>query len=149
MHVGFTGTRKGMTLEQKSSLFAVLNELAGMCDGQLVVHHGDCVGADSDFHNLVSFRIVVHPPRNYKARAWCEGDEMRNEKDYIARNHDIVDESACLIATPDGNERLRSGTWATVRYAKATNKYIWIIYPDGTFDHFYGSKMLKTTRIGR
>jgi hypothetical protein len=37
----------------------------------------------------------------------------------LERNRDIVDATVALLAGPDGNrERQRSGTWATVRYAR-------------------------------
>jgi hypothetical protein len=43
---GFTGTRQGMTAEQKS----VLRNLLGGGAGEF--HHGDCIGADSEGHDI-------------------------------------------------------------------------------------------------
>jgi hypothetical protein len=57
---------------------------------------------------------------------------MWPEREYIARNHDIVDASAVLVATPrDWYEEQRSGTWATIRYARAQRKAVIIVWPDG------------------
>lgn len=75
-----------------------------------------------------------YPPVNSYKRAYCEGyAEIRGVKEYLDRNHDIVDEVDMLIATPkEYDEQLRSGTWATVRYAEKKDKTIIFIYPDGT-----------------
>ena len=43
----------------------------------------------------------------------------------------LVDACEVLLATPKGPEKLRSGTWATVRYARKVGKRIVIIEPDG------------------
>jgi hypothetical protein len=57
---------------------------------------------------------------------------MHECKEYLDRNHDIVDSSDLLIAVSESTvEVLRSGTWATIRYAKKLRKPIKIIYPDG------------------
>jgi hypothetical protein len=100
------------------------------------VHHGDCIGADAQLHTLAKaagLKIIIHPPIDPKKRAFCqEYDEIREEKPYLDRNKDIVNESEFLIATPRTmHEVLRSGTWATVRYARSTNIDIAIIEPDG------------------
>jgi hypothetical protein len=61
----------------------------------------------------------VHPPTDDRKRAFCTGNGADWEpKPYLERNHDIVDETTILIACPNGEERMRSGTWATVRYAR-------------------------------
>jgi len=50
----------------------------------------------------------------------------------LVRNRDIVDATDMLIAAPaTRKEVLRSGTWATIRYAKKMKKWIYIIYPSG------------------
>lgn len=84
------------------------------------LHHGDCIGADNFAHSaarLLGMRVVIHPPKKPDARAWNKGDEMREEKDYLERNKDIVNETDLLIGLPDGPEQLRSGTWSTLRHA--------------------------------
>ena len=50
----------------------------------------------------------------------------------LDRNRDIVDACDVLIATPkDFVEELRSGTWATVRYARKQRKPLVIVWPNG------------------
>ena len=128
MIAGFTGTQIGMTDKQKETF----KKLIEKCDE---LHHGDCVGADSDAHNIakeLGKRVHIHPPINSSKRAFNDGDILNNPKEYLDRNHDIVDSSDFLIATPKGmNEELRSGTWATIRYARKRNKKVVIIYPNG------------------
>ena len=96
-------------------------------------HHGDCIGADATAHDYAAnlkFHIVIHPPLDAKARAFKPGKVLEC-KPYLVRNHDIVDVADTLIACPDGPERLRSGTWATVRYALRQRKQVYLIWPDG------------------
>src|ERR1700730_19108648 len=66
---GFTGTRQGMTAEQKSALRNFLDGGVGE------FHHGDCIGADSEAHDIADecgYGIILHPPTNYSERAWRE-----------------------------------------------------------------------------
>jgi len=78
----------------------------------------------------LGFKIVIHPPKNPKQRAFCKGHETREEKEYLVRDHDIVDECDLLIVVPKTRkEELRSGTWATVRYARKQGKQYSTIFP--------------------
>jgi len=128
MIIGFTGTRMGMTFHQRKLVGNFLDELEPD-----EAHHGDCVGADAQFHELCLHRdipLVIHPPTNPSQRAFCVNAQVLVSKDYIARNHDIVDASDILIATPQqAEEVLRSGTWATIRYAR-TKTQVLIVYPN-------------------
>lgn len=131
MKAGFTGTQDGMTKKQRFALEDLLDELE-----VTELHHGDCVGADEEVNTIalaVGIRIVLHPPTDPKKRAFCVGAaEVREEKDYLDRNHDIVDGGEVLLASPKSDvEKLRSGTWATVRYARKRAKDIFIISPSG------------------
>jgi hypothetical protein len=98
-------------------------------------HHGDCVGADEQAHEIVceeSVRthIVIHPPTDSKARAYCVGNESLLARPYLKRNEDIVLQSRMLIAAPQTcNEVLRSGTWSTVRKARKKGRLIYVLYP--------------------
>lgn len=130
--IGFTGTRKGMTPQQRETLRMVFQ----FYSDEDLFHHGDCVGADSEAHELarlVDMQIHLHPPDNPKARAFCRGAVVEvAPKPYLERNHDIVDSSSILIAAPaTDEEELRSGTWATVRYARKTGKTVVTIWPSG------------------
>lgn len=135
MNIGFTGTQRGMTIKQLEKVFHILIENIGSFS-----HHGDCIGADAQFHFLavaVGSRVVIHPPDNPSKRAYCYyATEIREDKPYLRRNQDIVNESDILIATPgETTEQLRSGTWATIRRGrKKKGMTVYIIYPDGTTD---------------
>lgn len=120
LHIGFTGTQEGMSDRQKEALAF---DLSIRSSWLIVFHHGDCVGADEEAHLIARYigaYIVIHPPIDPRLRAFCEGDEIREPKPYIPRNHDIVDESRLLLAAPllPEHEQPRSGTWATWRYAR-------------------------------
>ena len=134
---GFTGTRGEVSLKQKQTLTYVLFNFE---PGE--VHHGDCTGADETFHYQcqgLRIKTVIHPPTDETHRAWCSGPRnlvhINLPKPYLARNHDIVNGTNYLIACPKTFvETLRSGTWATVRYAKKQGRPVYIIYPDGRLD---------------
>src|SRR3972149_10599348 len=121
MKVGFTGTRHGMTIEQRSTLENLI-ELwwpSVMYD----FHHGDCVGADEQAAAIFTAQrrgeIIVHPPIDNRLRAWCEGTILE-PKPYLDRNRDIVDASDLLIVAPGGGREAPTGrTWYTARYARS------------------------------
>jgi len=100
-------------------------------------HHGDCVGADAEAHEIFGDEehTVIHPPANASKRAWCEAKTILPVYDYLDRNHAIVDETDLLIACPaKDKEQLRSGTWATVRYARKLSRPVIIITPAGNIE---------------
>ena len=148
MKLGFTGTREGMTPLQREVVRSLLNGDArpGIAAAMVTeLHHGDCIGSDSTAHDLALLvglpRIVVHPPSASFYRAFRTSpllppertrSEARPPKPYLDRDRDIVNETDRLIATPKGmTEERRSGTWATVRYARLLARPIIIVYPDG------------------
>ena len=139
MNIGFTGTKRGMTdvqkhVVQRAILFLINKDK--WCYTP-TFHHGSCIGSDYQagiIAKSLGCKIILHPPIITRYMAPCYYDEIREPKDYLVRNHDIVDETEVLIATPkEFTEELRSGTWATVRYAKE-GKLIIIVYPDGTMN---------------
>lgn len=120
---GFTGTEVGMSNRQIAGLRAHL--MAAEPNSEF--HHGDCIGADEEAHAIareLGFLIVVHPPLNASKRAFCtRAYQVLKPKPYLDRNRDVVDACAVLIAAPwSDEEELRSGTWATVRYARKMDK---------------------------
>ena len=130
--VGFTGTRIGMSSTQNST---ISNFLRSRNDIQ-AVHHGDCIGSDMQFHNLVrlhlpNVKIIIHPPIKDVYRAFCEGDEILEPKHYLDRNIDIVTSSNLIIATPKSLTQ-RGGTWFTIHEAWANSIPTLIINIDGT-----------------
>lgn len=123
-----------MTRQQKILVSAVL---AGIPDTEIIAHHGDCLGADEEFHELVretvpTAKIHGHPPLARRYRADCRFDVLHEEREYLERDHNIVDSCDVLIACPgEAHERIRSGTWATVRYARKKDHRRVVISPDG------------------
>lgn len=142
--IGFTGTKKGVTTVQGTQLLSVLTHLVS--EGVSEARHGDCVGADSQFHSIVVGlkvpRVVIHPPTNPEYRYFCkeknpapDGVEIISlpEEPYLVRDHRMVDAVNFLIGCPlTLNEVLWSGTWATLRYAQKINREYLIIFPDGS-----------------
>jgi hypothetical protein len=128
MKIGFTGTQIGMSQHQKEQFVLKLLEL-----DPIEFHHGDCIGADAEAHDIVreflpNVIIHIHPPIISSKRAHKSGDIIHNEAGYLERNHYIVDDTDCLIGTPKTDtEELRSGTWATIRYARKMNKLNFIL----------------------
>jgi hypothetical protein len=124
-----------MNPTQLSNLRALLTNMLAQQAQSLELHHGDCLGADAQAHALATelgVRTVIHPPKNTSKRAFVCGDEYRLPLHYIARNHRIVDQTEILIAAPKGaKEEVRSGTWATVRYAALLDRPLLILTPGG------------------
>ena len=122
-HIGFTGTRSGMTLQQHIRLVKLLHKTH-----MTHVHHGGAIGADEQFHFIVRrldprIHITVHPASISQNDAqYYKGSNVTvlPAKPPLARNRDIVAAVDFLIACPaQSKEIVRSGTWATYRYAKA------------------------------
>jgi hypothetical protein len=134
MRVGFTGTRPPFTNAQLLSLERIILTNRGEV---IEAHHGDCVGADEAFHIICrtfDIPVIIHPPLNSKQRAFCaDYAAIREPKDYLDRDMDIVDETDLLIACPKTfTPTPHSGTWYTAGYARDTGKPIWFVFPDGT-----------------
>lgn len=112
-----------MNRSQKEQLVLKLFELS-----PTEFHHGDCIGADAEAHDIVreffpQTKIVIHPPRLTYQRAYRSGDEYREPLDYIPRDRNIVESTDYLVGTPlDNDPATRSGTWATIRHAIRTKK---------------------------
>jgi hypothetical protein len=128
--VGFTGTRHGMTEAQKGAVSVLLHELEATH-----VVHGDCVGADAEFHKIAKEQglwVAVNPPTDDRLRAYCEGDLVLEPLGYLTRNKAIVGGSDLLIAAPrEMTEQDRGGTWYTVRYARTKRRRVIVVWPDG------------------
>lgn len=150
MVIGFTGSQSGMT-EFQEQVFSEILHIHNVTE----LHHGDCIGSD-EIANKIALRenitiFTIHPPSNYNRRAFCFDDQQLTKfnhvqtewkdyddakvrwcpvKPYLERNRNIVDTVEMLIATPkEYHHTLRSGTWATIRYAWQTKKHVVIIPP--------------------
>ena len=133
--IGFTGSQSGMTREQREAITVILDKIE-----PLEVHHGDCVGADAQFHEIAvkkGLRIIIHPAHMVGGkRAYCSGAYHTHEPiPPLERNRVIVGTSDLMLATPrERMEILRSGTWATIRYAKGRSKGLYVVFPDGSYE---------------
>lgn len=137
--VGFTGTQKGMTAAQFHNVWAQLQTWApGVSYGV----HGACVGADDQFDQmLVALEIprVIRPCTIAHMRVRCENRgtvlALFDPSPPLDRNRDIVYESDIVFVTPKTmEEELRSGTWATFRYARKLKRHTMIFWPDGSIE---------------
>lgn len=121
MILAFTGTQQGMSNRQ----LRVLKDLIESFRPDHV-RHGGCIGADEEFHTLcLGMSTVLYMdvwPSNIKGKVAVLADSpfvriiVHEPKPPLLRNLDIVAGADHLIACPsDAVEKLRSGTWATVR----------------------------------
>lgn len=138
--LGFSGSRGGITPEQKLALISFLQALY-RAPGFTRFHHGDCRGADDIAARAayeIGYEIIVHPgPDGRDAGRWRRAvDQPRvtvlDRQPFRERNQAIVDASQGLLACPSGAEedQRRSGTWQTVRMARARGIDCWVIPPD-------------------
>ena len=133
--VGFTGTSRGMSPFQKLEVRRQLELL--WTKGFRRARHGACIGSDDQFGHIaksIGFYVIAHPgfspknPENLLYRAETEYcDEVLPAKPHIKRDHDIVNESDTMLATPIGKEEVRSGTWTTVRYARKVGRELTVV----------------------
>jgi len=138
--VGFSGTSAGTTHAQRQALVTLL-------DDTLVTpyvdefHHGGCVGADQEAAALarwLGYKLVRHPavgvdPRKIAEK--IEGERVLRGLPPLDRNRDIVDVCHVLFTTPHlDREEQRSGTWATIRYARKVGREHAIVWPDGQIE---------------
>ncbi len=123
----FTGSREGCTPPQEECLRRLFGILFGK--GYRTLHNGCAVGADLTAAKLAKgvFRLVGHPcnlARYVSEEAVGLCDEVREVCPPLDRNKAMVDLSAVLVACPNGAEEVRSGTWATIRYARKSRRPI-------------------------
>ncbi|HEY6019598.1 MAG TPA: hypothetical protein VIY48_06745 [Candidatus Paceibacterota bacterium] len=106
-----------MTDKQRLALRLLLKRLTK----PLQFHHGDCKGADEEAAEIalgLGIYVISHPS-NTEPRAHTRSHEEWDIDKPLERNRDIVNASDILIAAPSSlKEQLRSGTWATIRYAR-------------------------------
>ena len=138
MIIGFTGTRDGLTDKQKLALMKEVI-LCYQHEGIKEAHHGACVGADHQFHDMVSWligkhRMILHIPTSLSmvpgVLMQMPNTQKRKPLPYLERNKAIVRSCDRLIACPAQEKEIqRSGTWATVRYARHVGRKIVLLKP--------------------
>ena len=138
IHIGFTGTRMGMTILQRAEFIDVMFRYINVySEENITFHHGSCIGADAEAHKFalkLCIPIHVHPCNIPEKTSICEGAHITHpQKPPLERNIDIVQASDLIIACPcSRQEVIRSGTWHTVRQArKKDGMIIQIIWPIG------------------
>lgn len=139
--LGVTGTRHPTLVTGKQ--YAFMRRNVELCSE---LHTGAATGADETAFDIAvklhHIAIVVHPPINetfmMAREKWLlrEGIYVREQKDYLARDRDCVDESEWMIALPDGPRKPRSGTWYTIDYAIQVGVPGELCFPDGTVKPF-------------
>lgn len=135
-HIAFTGTRNGLSTPQRVALTETLGLLS---DPSSIMHNGACAGADHSAATIwrdLSCRLEFHPGDRSQAQwaqGFCvEGETVRPCAPYLLRNHHMVDASSVLVGCPSTmEETLRSGTWATIRYARRMKVYRVLVLPNG------------------
>jgi hypothetical protein len=136
----FTGTAKGMTLDQAASLDSLLTRIQ-----PATLRHGDCIGADATADARARYRVsdirILRHPATSQRRAWCTSPLVTAPRPALVRNVVMVTETAAsgnarCVATPyEDHEVLRSGTWATCRDASKADVPVTVIWPDGRIEH--------------
>lgn len=145
--IGFTGTRKGMTERQAARLEEYLRMYQRSFGGRVEFCHGGAIGADSEADDIAR---TLHIPRIVRpalafpmqlpekrmedlSKVFGGAEILGPKSDPLARNKDIVNASAYMLAIPARmKEELRSGTWATIRFARSKRKHVVIAWPDGS-----------------
>ena len=132
IEIGFTGTQDGISKERLYDIELIVREYKKMYE-KVWLHHGACIGADTQVHGrlytLVDAIVVHEPVIKVKQGVFPDTNDphvyWRLPYDYLVRNRHIVQESQLLIAAPATKKPvLRSGTWATIRYARKLGREI-------------------------
>ncbi|HSQ32916.1 MAG TPA: hypothetical protein VLN49_23830 [Gemmatimonadaceae bacterium] len=139
LRIGFTGSRHGLSQRQRAEVERLLRETA-----PAELHHGGCVGADAEAHDLALAlgvpSIVVHRSVVLGLTADIQQDSERSvvtllePRKPLKRNRDIARAVDLLIAAPATIEEIeRSGTWSTVRFARRClpNVRVIVVPPSG------------------
>lgn len=140
MTFGITGTRNGMTAAQKQHVHLMLSS-GLLAPAPRVFVHGDCIGADQQaavmaqelgYHTVALPGFNPRDPANTGNRAFHLSDEVHPPQAFLVRDRQIVDLADLMLATPaQEQEVMRSGTWATVRYARKVRRKLLLILPSG------------------
>lgn len=133
----FTGTRAGMTqsqIERVRYFIKLLNPSGAI--------HGDCMGGDSQFHQLcllAGVRVTIFPSTLRGTRALCiDAKYVHKPAPPLDRNIHMLRCATEVIAAPRGMvEEIRSGTWHAIRNTRKMGKPVRICYPDGSVEEYH------------
>ena len=138
--LGFTGTQRGLSPQQIFFVQMFVREFTRQCDllrEAALGRHGCCVGADEQFHRMGTFGnvpMITHPGHiPEKTSTSCSGVFHHLPRNTLERNQLVVSRSWALLVCPSTDvEQVRSGTWATIRYARRVRKPHVQVNLDGT-----------------
>lgn len=140
--IGFTGTRAGMTIPQKTAVETLLRQLK---PDKAV--HGGAVGADTQFHAIckrLGIPIEVYPCPAHVVE-WS-GALVHPTKPPLVRNKIIVGVCNYLIGAPlTSAEQRRGGTWSTIRRARKTKVFNTVVNPNGSLVMHNGLQFTRPT----
>lgn len=139
LHVGFSGTRYGMTLEQRRAVYKVFRWYRDNRNA-ITVHHGSCVGADAEAHDIarmLGLAVSLHPRVSEDCssclRAECamrEGERVWRPASYAVRSQTIAACTGVLVAAPHG-ERSSRGTNHAISCAVRLGRPVVVVSGDG------------------
>jgi len=145
-HWGMTGTRAGATPRQEDTVYQMLSRMRPDW-----MHHGCAVGADQQIHKIakgLGIKVHGYPVGPTDPEVLGQLDALSPSGDPLLRNHWIVDATSILIAIPRTHqEEQRSGTWATIRYARRKGHIILFVWPDGEFETHHYTKSTADQHI--
>jgi hypothetical protein len=142
MVVGFTGTREGMTANQKEMVEELLTEFrADIFEPWF--HHGNCIGADEqalEIAKRLGYKTMAHPTDMPNLQiSVMYSDAWEQVEQPLKRNRDIVRKADVMIAAPKESEEPKSsrgsGTWFTIRHCRKQNvkRRCFIVWPNGKY----------------
>lgn len=142
MKIGLTGSRTGLTKEQRRVVTQMIKTLENREVEE--VHHGDCIGADTEVSMMFLERSLgaLHAHPATINESWDQRWRARSKEkfpnasivEYPAkapndRNADIVDACDVLWAFP-ADTLGKGGTWNTINMAIAAGKPVRIVCPN-------------------
>lgn len=153
INVGVTGTRK-LLFPNEYQVTHIYEHILKVRDEENSVQllHGGCSGVDTWFHSQwinfiqtnTNFSIRIYPGSSFLLFNDIIVQNQQNmtiekQQSNLTRNKKIVLASDIMLCVPDSLvEKLRSGTWSTIRYCRQTNTPHIIFYPNGVVkQHLY------------
>ena len=141
LHIGFSGTRHGMTLPQRRAVYRVFRWYRDNRRA-ITVHHGSCVGADAEAHDIARMlllAVTLHPGMEADGsqpltascallRGW--GERSWAPQPYLLRNQVIAACAGVLIAAPHG-ELPSHGTNHAISCAVKLERPVIVVSADG------------------
>lgn len=131
LHIGVTGTQRGMTFRQKGVWRLFLNKIGNLWQ----ITSGQCIGADAEFIEIArsvypNVCVISRPGNNREKTSDAPATFTYPVRPNLDRNKQIVMACDLLVAAPrTAEEELRSGTWATIRHARKVGRPVLFLWP--------------------